>query len=447
MKLKLLVGTMAVMGLLSTSINADVTRTQPSVDNVTVASTDVVTFWEGIVNRNEDNANGVILNKQNHVSGAVSTQANYSTKRGTDLAANTSPYTDTSANNQGNTSLNLANVEVYFDSQVSNWARVHIATTYGSDFTGSSYGNVNMFFTEAYAELNNFQQGAPVWMFTKVGRQYLNFGSTQYNTITQPLTNDLSLSNATAVTVGAIAKNGVYGDVYGYNGNAYGGPAGSVANTNSANTIHSYGAEVGYAMGNSTQGLNVYADYIANIADTLSFGNSLYYSPTSKGTTTWKAIYPDQQRPGYALHANYNNGPFGIIADYVGMVSAFDKDIYSYNGHGASLAAYSFEADYTLPTQKVQMISLGYQGSENALQFYGLGNVFSMPKSRMIAGYKYTFNTNINMKFEYMYDKDYAKSDLATTGAKTTSGSYPLAKYAGSGASNNTVLARLNVMF
>jgi len=445
MKLKLLVGTMAIMGLVSTSVFADVSRVQPQAGAVATTTTpDLVMFWENTVDRNEDNANGIILNQQNHVSAAISTQASYTSKRGSadNLNTTASPYTDTSPNNKGNTSLYLANAEVYFDSQVTPWARAHIATTYGPDFTGSNYGNFDMFFDEAYAELNNFQQNPSLGLFAKVGRQYLNFGSTQYNVITEPLTNDLSLTNATAVTVGAIANNGVYGDFYGYNGNQYGGSADAKAD--SSNTIHGWGAEVGYAMSNAAQSFNAYADYIANIADSLSFNNSLgTYSANQQGTTVWTSIFPDQQRPGYALHANYTMGAFGVIADYVGMVSAFDKNIYSYNGHGASLSAYALEADYTLPTQNVQMISLGYQGSENALSFYGLGNPFSMPKSRIVAGYKYVFTSNINMKFEYMYDKDYAKTDVATNGT----GSSTLNTYAGSGASNNTVLARLNVMF
>lgn len=439
MKLKLLVGTMAIMGLVSTSVFADVTRVQPSTEVTSMAAPDLVAFWEGIVDRNEDNANGIILNQQNHVSAAISTQAQYTSKRGNTTYA-TSPYIDQpSNNNKGKTSLYLANAEVYFDSQVTPWARAHIATTYGSDFVN---GGSDMFFDEAYAELNNFQQGAPVWMFAKVGRQYLNFGSTQYNVVTEPLTDDLSLSNATAVTVGAIAKNGVYGDFYGYNGTPYGGNPD--AKTDSSNTIHGWGAEVGYAMGNTAQSLNVYADYINNIADSLSFGNSLgTYSVNQQGTTVWSSIFPDQQRPAVALHANYSMGPFAVIADYVNMLSSFDENVYSFNGHGARLSAYAFEADYTLPTQNVQMVSLGYQGSENAVQFYGLGNTFSMPKSRIVAGYKYTFTNNINMKFEYMYDKDYATSDVATNGT----GSSTLNTYYGSGASNNTVLARLNVMF
>ncbi|MSP52802.1 MAG: LbtU family siderophore porin [Gammaproteobacteria bacterium] len=446
MKLKLLVGSMVMMGLVSTYVHADTITPQLTGDTTTVMSAGLLSFWEGIVDRNEDNANGVVLNQQNHISGAVSTQAGYTSKRGS-TTTTTSPYTDTSPNNKGNTAISLANAELYVDSEVTNWARAHVATSYGSDFTTSvsNYGTTDMFFTEAYAELNNFQQGAPVWMFAKIGRQYLNFGSIQHNTITEPLTDDLALSNATAITVGAIAKNGLYGNFYGYNGSPYGtgNTYSSPAVTDSSNTIHGWGAEVGYAMGNATQGLNVYADYIANITDTLSFADNIGYY--AKGSTTWTSIYPDKKRPGFALHANYNKGPFGVIADYVGMVSAFDQDIYSYNGQGANLSAYALEADYTLSTQQAQMISLGYQGSGNAVQFYGLGNTFSMPKSRVIAGYKYTFTSNVNMKFEYMYDKDYVKSDVATSGTGTTSST--ISSFPGSDGSNNTVLARLNVMF
>lgn len=446
MKLKLLVGSMVMMGLVSTCVHADVPKTQANtVAPNAAASTDLVTFWEGIINRNEDNASGVVLNQQNHVSAYLATQASYSAKRGSTTVFNQSPYIDVSPNNKGKTSLSLAAAEVYFDSQVSSWARVHVATAYDSDFTGSdrdssSFGATDMFFTEAYAELNNFQQGAPVWMYTKIGRQYLNFTSTQYNVISAPLTDALGLTNATAVTVGAIAQNGVYGDFYGYNGSPYGqdnAVTGNMPNTDSRNTIHGWGAEVGYAMTNATQGFNVYADYIENIADTLAFNYNLY---SSTGPNAWNAIFPDQQRPGYALHANYNTGPFAVIADYVGMLSSFDESVYTFNDKGANLAAYAIEGDYTLATQNSQTISLGYQGSQDAVQFYAFGASLPMPKSRVVAGYKYALSSNVTLKFEYMYDKDYAASDVATTGALATT-------FAGSGASNNTVLARMNVTF
>lgn len=434
MKLKLLVGSMVMIGLVSTYANAEVVRGVPNAGTTpTVVSTDLVLFWENIVDRNEDDASGVVLNKQNYVSGYVQTQASYSAKRG-DTSYGVSPYQNIYDNNEGATSLALTGAEVYFDSQVNNWTRAHIATAYGSDFTNN--GASDMFFTEAYAELNNFQQGAPVWLFAKVGRQYLNFTSTQWNVIVEPLTFDLGLSNATAVTVGAIASNGIYGDVYGYNGSPY-GTNGSDTYLRTQNNIHGFGAEVGYAMTDAAQNLNVYADYIANMADSIGFNNSLYYGYNG-GTKS--EVYPEAQHPGLALHANYTTGPFTVIADYVTMLNKFNQTVYSFNGQGAQLAAYGVEGDYTFAAEKNQTVSLGYQGSQDAVQFYGLGNTFSMPKSRIFAGYKYAFAPNVALKFEYMNDQDYATSDVATT---STAGG----KWAGSGSNNNTVLAQFKVMF
>ena len=439
MKLKLLIALMITQGFAATYVHAEVPFSP--------ATPAIITFWEGIINRNEDNAHGVVLNQKNHLSAYVAIQASYFTKR-----ANTpnnasgypiSPYSDTSPNNKGKTTLNLATSEVYFDSQVTDWARVHIATAYAPDFsntpTSSSFGVKDIFFTEAYAELNNFQQGAPLSIFTKIGRQYLNFTAQQYTVITHPLTEDLGFTNATAITVGAISEPGIYADAYDYNGNPY-GAAGSSINLNSQNRIHGWGAELGYAQSNNLQAWNIYADYIANLADSLAISYNTY---GAMGPDGWAAQYPNEQHPGYALHANYNFGPLAIVTDYVGMISAFNSNVYSFNGHGAKLTAYAVEANYTLPTQHAQTISLGYQGSQDAVQLFAIGNAFSMPKTRMLIGYKYVLSPNIALKFEYMHDQDYAATDYAINGSNL----YPANVWYGSGNANDTVLARMNVTF
>jgi hypothetical protein len=435
MKLKLLIGSMITLGFAATYVQAD---------TITPAT---VSYWETIINRNEDNAHGLVLNQKNHLSAYVAVQAAYTDKRGNpgydDAGYQLSPYINIAPNNKGKSSLAIATSEVYFDSQVADWARVHIATAYAPDFTNSvtssSFGTKDMFFPEAYAELNNFQSGAPVGLFTKIGRQYLNFTAQQYTVIAHPLTEDLAFTNATAVSVGAVYANGIYADAYGYNGNPY-GVLGSKTNLTSQNNIHSWGAELGYTQHDNVEGLNIFADYIANLADSLAVGYNTY---GVQGPNGWIAQYPDKQHPAYALHANYNIGLIAIITDYVGMVNAFDPNVYSFNGHGAKLAAYAMEADYTLATQDPQIISIGYQGSEDAVQLYALGNAFPMPQTRMLVGYKYVWSPNIALKFEYMHDQDYAATDYASSGSTN----FHANTWYGSGSTNNSILARMNITF
>lgn len=431
MQVKLWFSSILLLSLVSTSLFGDVITIQGNAAVTTMMPpANNATYWENIIDRNEDNANGVLLNQHNHVSAYAATQASHMSKRGTD---NNNPYEDVPPNNKGKTSLELAEAELYFDSQVTNWARVHVATQYAQDFTNPSlyqYAQNAMFFPEAYAELNNFQQGDADWAFAKIGRQYVNFTSRQSALISQPLTTWLGLTNVTAMTVGVANLGGFYSDAYVYNGNLYGTTVNERAN--SANTIHSWGAEMGYAMNvsNNTQ-LNVFADYIANLTDSLNFG----YNTGDFGT---QGIYPDKKLPGYALHVNYMMGPLAILADYVSMLSAFSPETESYDGKGAKLSAYGFEADYLVDANHSQTISLGYQGSAQALQFNALQTVFTMPRSRILAGYQYAISSNVALKFEYMFDKDYNKSDSVATLNQIVYGS---------SASNNTILARLNVTF
>lgn len=441
MKLKLIISSMVILGLASTAVMARIS--EPKDEALPVNSAETIKYWETILNRNEDNASGVILNQKNHVSVYLTTQVSHTSKRGNSNDQDT--YADTSSNNKGKTSLGLVGPEIYFDSQVEPWARVHIATSYDQDFTSNAYTSQNiayptqMFFPEAYAALNNFNQSdAPVWLFTKLGRQYVNFTSNQYTVINAPLTAVLGLTNATAVTVGAANWHGLYGDVYGYNGSPYNdNQVPTIPNLNSQNNIHGWGGEIGYSNDMPQGGFTVFANYINNIMDSLSMQNNMFTYSQRAGI--WQAFYPDNYQPAYALHADYHTGPFSLLADYVGMLGNFSQNIVSFNGHGANLRAYALEANYSYKIAYPQTISLGWQGSEDAVQFAGIGASFSVPKTRLLAGYKLALSPNISLKFEYMYDQDYARGDCATYNGTSS--------YWGTGAVNNTLQGRITVVF
>lgn len=446
MKLKLIISAMVVLGLASTSTMARIS--EPQDEALPVNSIETVKYWETILNRNEDNASGVILNQKNHVSVYLTTQVSHTSKRGNSNDQDT--YADTPSNNKGKTSLGLVGPEVYFDSQVEPWARTHIATAYDQNFTAASYTPHNaayptqMFFPEAYAELNNFNQsGAPIWLFTKVGRQYVNFTSNQFSVINAPLTATLGLTNVTAVTVGAANWKGLYGDVYGYNGSAHNDnqiPTNS--NLNSQNNIHGWGSEIGYSTDTPQGGFTLFADYINNIMDSLSMQNNLVTYAQPAGA--WQALYPDHYQPAYALHADYHTGPFSVLADYVGMLGGLSQNVVSFNGHDANLRAYALEANYSFTITNPQTISLGWQGTEDAVQFGGIGASFSVPKTRLLAGYKLGLSPNVSLKFEYMYDQDYSRGDYATYAGYDHN---PGTVYSGTGGVNNTLQGRITVVF
>ena len=422
MKLKTLVGTLAVLGLASSVVFA-----APPVQAPGDAAT---AFWANIMNRNQDNAAGVLELQpgQQKITGAIATDLKYNDKR--------TAYTD----DKGSNSISLHTAELYYDNQINNWLGAHVAVDYDSDFVGSNSRTTDMFMTEAYATIMQND------LYAKLGRQYLNFGSTMHSSITTPVTDLMTSTNATAVTLGALNLNGFYVNGSVFNGTPYGYNQVTTQDSdtqNTANQIHGYTAEVGFAQQLANVSYDVYADYIANSNDTMIS----QFNRSSAGTTTITPgtiiLTPHNAIPAYAVHADVTTGPFAVMADYTSTTKKTDPAQIAFNSSGAQPSAYSMEADYNFMTNQYNsMVFVGYEGTQQALGIIptGSSDTFSLPKTRMLLGYGVSFNANIGAKLEYANDKDYSTGDVTTVpGASKT--------IPGSGKSDNRVTARLTVNF
>jgi hypothetical protein len=375
--------------------------------------------WEALINRNEDRAAGLQLGVTNHVSGVTGLKLAYDSKR-----AN---YADNSENNKGKLLFSLPESELYFDSQLNAWSRAHIAVADYYDFTAATFNKSNfaMFFSEANVSMNNLAQNGHLW--AKIGRQFLNFGASHSKLVTHPLTRYFYETNAPAVTVGLANINGFYGDVFAYQGGAYG----ITTNQQQDHTYNpnGYGLDLAYANGDNQQGYNLVVDYLADMSTTL----------TGRWNLTTLNITPTKQIPGVAIDAYYHTGAWGFDANYVAAIVGYDTTQLSYNGTGAKPGAYGVEGSYTFAGQHPQILALGYQGTQDALNMTVWSSGYPVPQSRINLSYTYTLSSNLLLQTEYRHDVDYSTNDRITVKSGTTTH--------GTGNADNGLLAQLKVIF
>lgn len=436
MKLKTIVSSMAVLGLISTSVFAAAQpKNTANSDNTGWLNQDA--YWMSIIDRNQDNAY-LVMQKAGDMkfSAYVATDLSYNSKR--------NGYGVGAGNGSGKTGIDLSVAELYFDAQINPWVSAHIALDYDSDNSNggfsvgtsdstaptinTAYGTTQAYFGEAYAmfNYNNF--------FAKVGRQYANFGSTAHNTISPTLTQSLSSINETGVTLGAVSQQGFYGDVFIYQGSPYGAASTSATKYDTINSnasmLHGYTVNVGYALNQGqnafygNDGGNYYINYIGNMTDVTSIKSTLKTS----GSTAWTA--PAQQVPGVAVHGDYATGPFQVMADYVTALSGYDSASLTYNGSGAKPAAYSVQATYSWNETNTQSLTLGFDGTQQAKGITPMGSGFTLPENRFLVSYGYVPFKNVKLRLQYENAKDY--------GTSVTNGT---------GDINHTVTARVQLVF
>jgi hypothetical protein len=438
MKLKAIVSSMAVLGLISTTAFAATQPARSAADNTGYLSQDA--YWMNIINRNQDNAYLVV-----QPAGSTKLSAFFAT----DYVHNQKRTGYSIANGNGNGSNGIfVSPEVYFDAQVNNWTGVHLALesgpntnrtfSYTQDTTAptlnSTFGTTQIFFDEAYATFtyNNF--------FAKVGQQYANFGTTMKNSITATLPQQLAAIDQTGVMLGAVSAKGFYGDVFIYQGSAYGNVNGndySEVNRNGS-VIHGYTLDAGYALnlgqnafyGNN--GGNVYIDYIANLADSLTLESTIYTNNTVNSSNV-----PNKQVPGVAVHADYATGPFQVMVDYVSALAGISS--VTYNNSAAKPSAYGLQGSYSWNPNMVQTLTLGYGATQESLGITPFAGGTNLPSYNLLASYSISPIKNVKLRLDYIYSKDYDTDTAAQVGSSN-------ATY-GTGDANNTVDARIQVLF
>lgn len=312
-----------------------------------------------------------------------------------------------------------------------------------------SIGGVNL--EQGYIKFANASQ-TPGYLV--LGKQFVDFGKYNLHPITQPLTQVVSETLRTAATIGfntmSMGPVGVFGSAYVFDspykqqmpalttatipGTA---PAGVTGSSNGhAQPI--YGARLGIGQTNDSLTWDLSADYIYNMigVEGIAYGVGVFNGSNGGGNvgnngTNAGGTYLNRVG-GFAANADLKTGPFDVELRYVTALQTFSpydlsKSVYTTaslsSSQGAKPWAAGINAGYAFNAwDKDQNVYLGYQASQNAVNLY-------LPQSRWVAGYGMDVMKNTNVGLELDHDIDYSVS------------------HGGTGISNNQIGLRVGVKF
>ncbi len=259
---------------------------------------------------------------------------------------------------------------------------------------------------QAYATLGNFDVSP---FFVQVGKQFQDFGRYQIHPITRSLTQVMSETLATSLKAGFLMPMGLHGSVYVFDD--------PMNQAGSSSTSTNFGLALGYDQPSDQLGWDVGAAYLYNMMGV----NDIAYQVAN---FTQQNGY-NKRVGGYALYGDVNSGPFMIGARFVGTAGFNPGDlpqdgIAGVNGGqlitrtvsgplttqgGAKPWAAGVQAGYGFDAWgKNQNIYVGYQGSSQAA---GL----DLPRSRWLAGYNVDVWKSTMLGIEWDHDNAYSASD------------------------------------
>ena len=342
--------------------------------------------------------------------------------------------------------LSINDVYLNIAGDINDWTSVFASLSYSTPTTAMNPGMFNMVgaaeYSAAYANniagtANNtlqVEQAFAVFgnfdvtpVYVQLGKSFQDFSRYEIHPITRSLTQVMSETLATSLKLGFLA-NGFNGGVYVFND-----PIGKIA---SSATPTNYGVSVGYDQNDDQFGFDVGAGYMYNIIA----ANDVAWS-----VNNFTGMGYNNRVGGVAVYGDVNYGPFMGSVRYTQAVQRFnvldlakngaaDLTAGSVIGSGAPVAAtpgttgakpwavgaqvgYGFDA-----MSKSQHVYLGYQASGEAA---GL----NLPKSRWLVGYGVDVVKDTSLSAEWDHDRAFS----------TTNG--------GSGNTTNLVSLRAAVKF
>lgn len=287
------------------------------------------------------------------------------------------------------------------------------AAEYNAAYTNNiNSGQANIVQVEqAYATIGNPDM-SPI--FLQLGKQFQDFSRYEIHAITESMTQVMSKTLATSLKIGFMV-NGFHGALYGFDD-----PLNK--NGNSSKPTN-YGIALGYDQINDCFGWDIGAAYLYNLIG----ANDVAYSVVNfTGTGSY------HNRVGaYALYGDVNSGPFTLGARWTAAVQRFSTLDLTKNGFadlaagsaiigsgtqvtptpgasGAKPWALGLQAGYGFNYwDKAQNIYLGYQASHEAA---GL----NLPKSRWLLGWGMDLWKSTIVGIEWDHDMAYGAGNGGT---------------------------------
>jgi len=334
---------------------------------------------------------------------------------------------DTQGINRQRISLNDAYLNIF--GNVNDWTKAFASLSYGdpSDVATGGLGQYSNVYTnsgdnevaleQGFIRFANFDQ-YPV--FVQLGKQFQDFGRYMIHPIHRTTTQVLSETLRTSAELGFILPIGFHGDVYAFD-NPMRERSLSSLSSSTSHPKTNYGAAIGFDAPSDQLGWGVNVGYLYNMTGVNDVQQAVS-EQTNSGSTSGGSYH---DRVGaLSIDASVNSGPFSLIGDYVTALTSFDSnDLVGTGVAGAKPWAGNIKAGYGFNAfGKDQNAYLGYETTGAAV------NV-GLPKNRWVVGLGVDMWKNANLSLEVAHDTDYSVSNN------------------GSGNSYNTVGFRAAVMF
>ncbi len=286
------------------------------------------------------------------------------------------------------------------------------ATTTNFSYKAGQYSNVyptnTLTLEQGYAQISNFDQSP---LFLKLGKFYQDFGRYTIHPITRSLTQVLSESLQTAAQVGFVTKMGFHGDIAAFDTPLSERRSAAFGTTYGHRTTD-YAAALGFDQMSDQLGWGVNVGYLYNMTGVNDVNQAISQFQSLNLFTTGGSYYNNVSAG--TLDAYVTSGPFSLIGDYVTALSSFSPNdlgkrtlsiaSVSASTSGAKPWAGNLQAGYGFNGWgKNQNVYLGYQASGDAVSIF-------LPKNRWVAGYNVDMWKNTNLGLELDHDTDYGTS-------------------------------------
>lgn len=279
---------------------------------------------------------------------------------------------------------------------------------YSSAYSNNANGGATnaLQIEQAYMTLGNFDM-SPV--FVQLGKQYQDFSRYEIHPIERSLTQVMSETLATSAKVGFIA-NGFNGSVY-----AFDDILSKIGQTSKATN---YGAALGYDYPSDQLGFDLGAAYLYNLIGV----NDIAYNVgqfTKNNANNLNDFGFHSRVGGVAVYADVNSGPFTLGARWTTAIQRFSvldlpkhgtadllaTGVPMATASGAKPWAAGIQAGYGFDAWgKNQNVYLGYQASREAA---GL----QIPQGRWLVGYGIEAWRNTDFGLEWDHDQAYARGN------------------------------------
>lgn len=329
---------------------------------------------------------------------------------------------------ENNQRLSLNDAFLNTTANVNEWTKAFLSLSYNSASgdNGKKQGEYSapygrfLRLEQAYITFSNFN--CCCWpIFVQLGKQYTDFGRYTIHPIERTMAQVLSESLQTSAKLGFIFPMGFHGQVY-----AFDSP---IRQFDHNQTSYIYGAALGYTQLCECLGYDVGVEWMSNLIGVNDVADSVIDFQTNNGLNPFitSSTYRHSVA-AVAAHADVNSGPFAFGVRYVTATQSFSpldlSTVYLNNTfNGAKPWAADITAGYGFNAWcRNQNIYVGYQQSGNAVNI-------KLPQNRWILGYGIDAWKNTTLGVEFGRDRDYG------TG------------HGGTGNSSNTIGARAAVRF